>query len=184
MSVWDPLVRVSHWALAALVVFDLAEDSGGLLHRSVGYAAAAVVGVRLLWGLLREGPASIRDPLPSVRGAWHHARALLHGRAAPALGHNPLGLWMVWLLWLLVLALALTGWMSRWDRFWGEEWLQDVHGALADALLASALLHVSGVIVTSRLQRENLARAMVTGRKSAPAESAESSATGAPPPAR
>lgn len=179
MPVWDPLVRLAHWSLAALVVFDLVEDSGGPVHRAVGYAAASVVGLRLLWGLLRAGPASILRPRPSVRAAWHHARDLLRGRVAHTPGHNPLGLWMMWLLWLLVLALALTGWMSRWDRFWGEEWLQALHGALADVLLASALLHVGGVLLMSRLQRENLARAMITGRKNAAAES-----EGPDPPAR
>ena len=40
-------MRLLHWMLAALVVFDLVHDDGGYAHRLVGYAAAAVVLLRL-----------------------------------------------------------------------------------------------------------------------------------------
>ena len=29
---------------------------------------------------------------------------------------------MVWLLWIVVLLLGVTGWMSRLDAFWGDDW--------------------------------------------------------------
>ena len=36
VPVWDVAVRVLHWALAALVLFDLVRDDGGWTHRAVG----------------------------------------------------------------------------------------------------------------------------------------------------
>ena len=49
MKAWDRVVRLLHWTLAALVVFDLVYDDGGYTHRMVGYGAAVVVLLRLGW---------------------------------------------------------------------------------------------------------------------------------------
>ena len=96
-----------------------------------------------------------------------HAVEVFAGRVHRSLGHNPLGQWMAYLLWVLILTLALTGWMSRLDEFWGEEWLTDLHEALADGLMACLAVHLLGVAAMSRMQGENLVRAMITGRKRA-----------------
>ena len=50
----------------------------------------------------------------------------------------------------------------------GESLWEDVHEALANLALGLVLIHVGGVVVSSVLHRENLVRAMVTGRKRAP----------------
>ena len=161
MLVWDATVRLQHWLLAGLVVFCTLQDDGGRVHRLAGYAAAGVVVTRLLWAALARGHGSLSALKPSVSATIAFVRA----RAPRHIGHDPLGLWMVWLLWLLVVLLALTGWMSRLDAFWGDERLQDIHAWLADALLAAAALHLLGVGVMSWRWRENLPATMVTGRK-------------------
>jgi cytochrome b len=154
------VVRLCHWALAALVVFDWIFDDGGRVHRVAGYAAGAVVLLRLSWA------AIARDRLvPSVPAALAHARLLLKGAAPRGEGHNPLGLWMVWLLWLLVLALAVTGFLMRLDAFWGDDTLHDLHALLAHALALAVLLHVAAIGLMSWLWKENLPAGMITGRR-------------------
>ena len=166
VPVWDAAVRLLHWSLAGLVIFDLVRDDGGPLHRSLGYVAVGLVFMRLLWAALaRGGHGGFAALKPSVRATL----AYLRGRAPRQLGHDPLGLWMVWLLWLLVLLLGLTGWMSRLDAFWGDERLQDAHAWLADALLAAVCLHLLGVAVMCWRWRENLTKSMWTGQKRDPA---------------
>jgi cytochrome b len=167
LKVWDPVVRLCHWALAALVVFDLVYDDGDRTHRLAGYAAVAVVLVRLTWAAIGRrsgGPAGLR---PSPARTIEYLRLLRLGRAPRTAGHNPLGLWMVWLLWILVLLLGVTGFMSRLDAFWGDDTVHDAHALFANLLMACVVLHVAGVIAMSLLWKENLPAAMVTGVKRA-----------------
>lgn len=165
VPVWSAAVRLCHWALAGCVVFDWFYDDGGPVHRWVGYAAAAIVLLRLVLGLLQGGAARLRPMRPSLRGTLAYLGPLARGQAPRHAGHDPLGLWMVWLLWALVLALGITGWMSRLDAFWGDETLDLLHALLADALAVAVLLHLAGVLLMSWQWRENLPWAMVTGRK-------------------
>lgn len=163
VTAWDAAVRVLHWALAALVLFDLYHDDGGWLHRGIGYGAAGVVVARFAWATFGAAGAGWRTLRPSLKDTV----AYLRGGAPRTLGHDPLGLWMVWLLWLLVLALGVTGWVSRLDAFWGDDGIRDLHSRLADALLIAVAVHLGGVAVMGWRWRDNLVAAMVTGRKRA-----------------
>jgi cytochrome b len=160
LPVWDAIVRLLHWTLAVLVVFDFVYDDGGYTHRLVGYAAAVVVLLRLVWAAVRGH--SLR---PSFAETRLYLRQLRAGKPPRSTGHDPLGLWMVWLLWILVLLLMVSGWASRLDMFWGDERVEEVHSFFADLLMAAVSVHVLAVVAMSVIWRENLPAAMVTGRK-------------------
>ena len=165
-AVWDAIVRLSHAVLAACVLYCWFQDDGGPLHRQVGYVAAGAVAVRLIWAGLTKGHGRLSALRPSVKATLAYLRA-----GTPRVnGHDAVGLWMVWLLWTLVLLLALTGWMSRWDMFWGDDWLHDLHTWMANLLMAAVVLHLLGVAVMSWRWRENLPMKMVTGGKRAGSE--------------
>ncbi|EYS83313.1 cytochrome B oxidoreductase [Cupriavidus sp. SK-4] len=188
VRVWDPIVRITHWGVAALVLWDLYEDSGGPLHRNLGYAAACLVLVRVAWGMVGSGAGNIREWVPGRSGVVAYVGAAVAGRPPRYLGHNPLGALMMLVLWILILSLAATGWMSRLDMFWGEDWPKDLHGVLADVLLALVSVHVVAAILMSRLHKENLILSMVTGKKPAApdqrrpsAEDGESASASDPP---
>jgi cytochrome b len=161
VPVWDAAVRLCHWALAGLVVYNLVRDDGGWWHRTLGYVAVGVVVLRLTWSFVALGAGGLAALKPSVRETLAYLRAGTPRKTS----HDPLGVWMVWLLWLLVLLLGLTGWMSRLDMFWGEDSVLTVHSWLADALLVAVLVHLLGVLAMSFMWRENLPGAMLTGRK-------------------
>jgi cytochrome b len=160
---WDIVVRLSHWALAGTVIFDLVRDDGDLLHRQVGYAAAAIVLVRLLWAAISNGRGRLATLKPSIAATLTYLRELPRGRASHGPAHDPLGLWMVWLLWILVLLLAVTGWMSRLDMFWGDDRILEIHSRIADVLMLAVAVHFGAVVLMSMYWRENLIKGMLRG---------------------
>lgn len=67
---------------------------------------------------------------------------------------------------LLTLAVsAITGAMEVTVTFFGVWWIEDTHAYASDAVIILVGLHVLGVVVVGLLQRQNLVRAMFTGRK-------------------
>ena len=108
--------RVLHWALVAstaLAALSLVDALGlSALHRPAGYAAIAVVLLRVVWGVARR-------------------------RSVVASGVVRM---------LCLAALAFTGWLYTTDAYWGSETVEDLHRALAWALLALIAWHVAIVI--------------------------------------
>ncbi len=164
--VWDPLVRVFHWALVVCVLLNLlVVDDGEELHQRLGYAASALVAVRVVWGFIGPRHARFSDFFPTPRRVASHVRALMGGEPEHHWGHNPLGSLMVFALLGMVLSLGLTGWMQTLDSFWGVEWLMDLHEGLGEWLLPMVGLHAGATIIMGRIERTRLVKAMVTGVK-------------------
>ena len=99
-----------------------------------------------------------------------HARLAVAGREPRHIGHNPLGGWMIVALLVATALAAGSGWLYVTDAYWGDEHVENLHQALAIALLALAALHVLGVVAASLRHRENLVASMFHGRKRAPAD--------------
>ncbi|WP_454766970.1 cytochrome b/b6 domain-containing protein [Cupriavidus campinensis] len=165
LRVWDVVVRLTHWGVAVAVCYDLVDDSGDSVHRMLGYTAAGLVLFRLLWGFIGSEHARFSAWLPRPGGVLAYAGALARRRAPRFISHTPLGAVMMMAMWGLILLLAVTGWMSRLDPLWGEDWPIDIHRWLSNTLLGLIVVHVLVAIVLSVAGRENLIAAMITGRK-------------------
>jgi cytochrome b len=162
--VWDPLVRAVHWSVATLIVVELFNEAGANpWHRYLGYAVAALIVVRLVWGCGDRGYARLSAMAESAKQVPSYVRPPLG--ASNSLGHTPPGALMAFTLWGLALIVALTGWMQGLDAFWGEEWLQQLHEVLAYGLAGCALIHVIAALATSHAHGVNLVKAMITGNK-------------------
>lgn len=167
--IWDPLVRVFHWSTAALFLANYWLLEGGEdLHEWAGYAIAALLAVRIVWGVAGSPNARFANFLPTRSRLHEHWQQLRSRQLDPSTGHNPLGALMILFMLVLLALTALTGWMQGLDRFWGEEWVQQTHERAADILMVSVALHVVAVIAISRWGGLSLIRAMVTGRRSLP----------------
>ncbi len=75
---------------------------------------------------------------------------------------------MVIALIVMLAATSVSGYLMTTDAYWGSKVMEEIHEALANATVALIALHVLGVLVASFAHRENLVKAMVTGRKRAP----------------
>lgn len=169
VKVWDPLVRVFHWSLVASFAFAwaTAEDWEGL-HEWAGYAAAALIGFRILWGVIGPKYARFSQFVRSPGVVIDYLRSAINGSERRYLGHNPAGGMMIVALILATAATALTGWMTTLPAYHGAEWVEEGHELMANLMLVLVLLHVTGVILAGFRHRENLVRAMIVGRKRAP----------------
>ena len=171
VRIWDPLVRIGHWALVLCVsIAWLTRHRPGPWHEWLGYAAAAVVSLRLIWGWCGSRHARFADFLRGPAATLRYARAVLARTEPVILGHNPLGGWMVVALLLTVALVCGTGWLYTTDRYWGVEWVETLHRTLTNLLILLVLLHVAGVVYTSWRHRENLVAAMFHGCKRSASE--------------
>jgi cytochrome b len=164
--VWDAPTRLFHWLLAASFAGAfLTGDSERWrdIHVLLGYTVAGLIAFRLIWGLIGTRYARFRSFLFSPRELLQYLRSLASRSPRHYLGHNPAGSVAIFLLLALGLVTAATGYVTYNEMF--GEWLAELHEASAWAMLAVVGVHVAGVLVSSLLHRENLVRAMITGRK-------------------
>jgi len=170
VNVWDPVVRIFHWSLvASFAVAWLSGDELARLHIWAGYAAAALVAFRLVWGLAGGRYARFSQFVRAPAAVAGYVGDILRGRERRYLGHNPAGGVMIVALIAGLIGVSVTGWMATTDAYWGVKWVEETHEALANLLLLLVGLHVAGVAVASLRHHENLVRAMITGRKRRPA---------------
>lgn len=175
--VWDWPVRLGHWLLAgafALAWLTNESEELRLVHAFAGGTVVGVVLFRLVWGVAGTRHARFAGFVRGPGAAFGYLKGLLAGRPAHAAGHNPAGGWAVVALLALGLLTGASGWLVYQDL--GGEWLEELHEGLATGMLAVALVHVAGVIAGSLAHRENLVRAMFTGKKRGAPEEAIASA--------
>lgn len=192
VKVWDPLIRLFHWALVGFFfVAYVTEDDFLALHTWAGYVVLGLVLWRILWGLIGTRYARFSSFVLPPQLVLRYFKDTLALRAKRHLGHNPAGGAMIVLL-LISLVLTTTTGLAVYGA--GEqagllgsslgnasefvvEALEETHEVFANLTLMLVLVHVSGVAVESLIHRENLVRAMITGRKRAFAEQDTEEAT-------
>lgn len=107
---WDPVVKLTHWTIVGAVLANgLITEEGSNPHIWVGYALAATLALRLIWGVI--GPAEARFAAfpPSPAGALAHIREIARGRRTEYASHNPLGALMVYAIWSTLAVIIVTG---------------------------------------------------------------------------
>ena len=165
-AVWSPWLRLLHWSLAVSMSTSFAtHEGGGQLHEWSGYVALAAALARVVMGFAGSGYWRFSQFVRSVPVTVAYARSVLKKTEARHIGHNPLGGWMVLALLVDAITTGFTGWLYTTDRFFGYEWLGELHNALGHAFVPLLILHLAGVVFTSLRQRENLAAAMLHGKK-------------------
>lgn len=193
IPVWDPLVRLFHWllVLAFAIAYltqgdpfeDLLEQLDGAwlqtVHVWAGYTIGGLLLFRLIWGLVGPRYARFSDFVYRPSEVFAYAKAVLTLRAPRYLGHNPAGGAMIIALLLSLAVTVIAGLMLYGaDKGLGPlagllanssdgaiHTFKEVHEFFANFTIILIVGHLIGVIWESLLHRENLARAMITGRK-------------------
>lgn len=179
--VWDLGVRAFHWSLvvamtAALLTGFLAPRTWLRVHLIVGCAIVGLVFARAVWGVFGTTYARFASFAFPPREVVRHLRAVIGGHPSRFIGHNPLGAMMVFALLAAIAALTVSGVvalggvvkqgpLAAFVSFAAGRDTLEIHYILAIVVAAMIGLHIAGVAVESLLTRENLVRAMFTGRK-------------------
>ena len=166
IRVWDLPVRVFHW----LMVFSFAgayitaeSERWRLVHVTLGYTLGGLLVFRLLWGFVGTRYARFSNFVRGPGAVLRYLQSLLRGQPEHHLGHNPAGAVAIVLMMVLGLAQLGTGWAIYNEL--GGEWLAELHEGSANAMVLIIALHLVGVVSASVQHQENLARAMLSGRK-------------------
>lgn len=187
VRIWDPFVRLFHWLLAAAVLIDWFTDDPLWLHTWLGYLAAVLVALRVIWGFIGTEHARFASFVRGPRVVFDYLAGLIRFSSPRYLGHSPAGGAMIVALLIMISATAGTGMaelaaergqgplagvvakVERPPRVPGQRrpplLIKQVHETLANVTLILVLLHVLGVAVASIAHRENLLLAMITGKK-------------------
>ena len=137
------------------------------LHLWAGYAIAALVALRVLWGFVGARHARFSDFVRPPSVVFRFIGDALRLKAARHLGHNLAGGAMIIVMLALIAFISTTGYLLTTDAYWGSGSVKDVHEASGYTLVGLVFVHVAGVVLASVEHGENLVRAMVTGRKRA-----------------
>ncbi len=193
VPVWDPLVRLFHWTL--FISFCAAWFTEGelfeglqdrlngewlqLVHIWAGYTIAGLLVFRVLWGFVGPRYARFSDFVYRPGIVLAYVRDVLTLRARRTLGHNPAGGAMIVALLLGLTATVVTGLaLYGADKGLGPlaamlaessdaaiDTIKEAHEVATNFTLLLVAGHLLGVVWETLLHRENLVRAMITGRK-------------------
>jgi cytochrome b len=180
--VWDLPVRLVHWSLVVSFVGAFVTNRLGVAwfewHVRFGYAVLALVTFRIVWGVVGTKHARFASFVRSPAETVLYARRLARGDVPSFVGHNPLGALMVVALLVGLGAQAAFGLFSN-DEIFNTGPLASVvaketslvltswHRRGFYVLAAAAAIHIFAVVAHVLSKRDNLVRAMITGRKPA-----------------
>lgn len=164
--VWDAPTRLGHWLLVG--AFSTAwltseSETWKNVHVAAGALMFGIVVFRVLWGVIGSLHARFASFAHGPAAAMRYLLSLLNGRPQHFTGHNPAGGYAIFLLLALTVLTALSGWTAYNEI--GGSWSEEIHETAAGFMLAVVGLHLAGVVVGGLAHGENLALAMITGRK-------------------
>ena len=133
------------------------------IHYAFGYTSCLLVVIRLIWGVIGTRYARFTQFIKRPNAVLEHFMAVLRGHAHHDVGHNPAGGLVMVVLMLLILVIDLTGYLSI-KEFLGN-FAGEAHEVVANLALAFVIVHILAAIVMSVLERQNLVKSMVDGKK-------------------
>lgn len=187
IKVWDRFLRFFHWTLVLsfTTAFISGEVHASTIHVLVGYALCVLLAARVYWGFKGGEYARFRSFIFPASEAIAYMRSMLKGNPKHYFGHNPAGALMVFTMFGLLALILASGLLTLGTIdfegplvFLANRVSDDtsyvfrhLHEFLPEIALVLVAVHLLGVLVGSIQHKENLVRAMLTGKKSPPSHS-------------
>lgn len=212
VDVWDWPTRVLHWLNALLVIslivlilgVEWMEELGiekklrrpvKEWHAWLGHVFMVTLFLRIIWGFIGNKYARFSDILPLKSWQWnaigHNIKWYLsgfRGRAAKAIGHDPLAAVFYTVLFIVLISQAVTGMLlsgAEFNTFPGtlftagmseealeelEHSLEGLHEAGLIFLFFFIAAHLIGLVAHELKEKTGLFTSMVNGKKCLPKE--------------
>lgn len=180
-QIWDPLVRIFHWALLLCVAGAFILGHFGPLdmtwHFYLGYTIGGLLIVRILWGIVGTRNARFANFVRGPFAVLRYLFTLPSRKPSHTDGHNPLGGWSVVAMLVVLAGQVLTGLCTDPDdyinvgplaQYLPDGWPRTAlvwHHKLGWVLLALIALHVGAIWFYKVWKREDLVTPMITGRR-------------------
>lgn len=212
VDAWDWPTRVLHWVNALLVIALIVLILGvewmeGLgierqlrrpvkeWHAWLGHVFLVTLSLRIIWGFIGNKYARFSDVVPLKGSQWqaigHNIKWYLSGfkgRAAKAIGHDPLAAIFYTVLFVVLISQAITGMLlsgADFHTFPGtlfvggmdeeaieelEHTLEELHEAGFLFILFFIAAHIAGLVVHEVKEKTGLLSSMIHGKKCLPRE--------------
>jgi len=164
--VWDVPIRIFHWLLVVSFAgawLTSESEAQQMIHYAFGYSACTLVLFRIIWGIVGTRYARFSQFIKGPAETISHIKLLMTGSEHSSLGHNPAGAIAMISLMILILLIGLTGYWSV-KEFLGD-FMSEAHETISNITLVIVAIHVGAAIIMSFLQKENLVKSMVSGKK-------------------
>lgn len=215
VDAWDWPTRVLHWVNALLVIalivlilgLEWVADLGVAKpvrrpikewHAWLGHVFVITLSLRILWGFIGNKYARFSDIIPLKGSQWqaigHNIKWYLSGfkgRAAKAIGHDPLAAVFYTILFIVLIGQAITGMLlsgAELNTFPGnlftggmdeealeglEHTLEELHEAGFMFIIFFIAAHLFGLVVHEVREKTGLLTSMINGKKCLRREDAE-----------
>ena len=180
VNVWDIATRLFHWSIVLCLLGCWLTNEYRWIegHEFFGYLLLMLLIFRLFWGVIGSTTARFSNFVSKPGTAFRYLKSSINDEAEHFSGHNPLGGWMVLALLSLLLFQIISGLYSNNDLgFTGpladsiskecSDLYTKLHGWSFNIILAAVWLHIIAVFFYVLVKKDNLVKAMVTGKKHA-----------------
>lgn len=178
IKIWDGATRLFHWALVLNIFAAWYTIDNNMIewHEISGHCLIALLLFRLCWGFIGSSTARFKHFITNPISACDYLNKSLRLQAHHKVGHNPAGGWMIVVMMLVIGFQLISGLLSNNDLgFSGalsdsvtkeiSDLLTQLHALNFNVLVAIIWLHVVAVFFYVLVKKDNLIKAMFTGKK-------------------
>ncbi len=176
----DVVVRIFHWFLVTLFIalFITGDNNHNTLHIVLGYLLISLIISRLAWGFIGTRNALWKHYLHTPQSVFGYLSKLKQQRPTTFTIHNPAGSMMILAMLCMLILIVISGLLMQGlfelDGIFypltqsladsHAFLIRNVHDMLSWLMIFTIVLHIMGVIYSSKIYRINLALMMINGK--------------------
>lgn len=176
-------IRIFHWVLAVSFIILYVTGINGMgdeyLHITFGNLLTGLFAARILWHFLGHSNSKLSSYIAKAKNIFPYLKKLIFKHPVSLEVHNPAGSLMILSMLTIFISLIISGiFIQSFIHFSGLFYLfeevffddanviliKKIHYWIANILLFMTILHISGVLISSKIYQFNFPYLMLTGK--------------------